>query len=95
MKFNPECMLDAEVYDHPVEQLEIIETHISWVVLTGYYAYKIKKPVDFGFLDFTTQGKRRHYCEQELFLNRRMAAELYLEVVKISGSREISKDLKW
>ena len=88
MKFNPECMLDPEVYDHPVENLEIIETHISWVVLTGYYAYKIKKPVDFGFLDFTTQGKRRHYCEQELFLNRRMAAELYLEVVKISGSRD-------
>ena len=88
MKFNPSILLDPEIYDHQVVQCELIETHISWVILTGYYAYKVKKPVDFGFLDFTTLGKRRHYCEQELLLNRRMAADIYLDVVSISGSED-------
>ena len=63
--------------------LEILETHISWVVLTGPYAYKIKKPVDLGFLDFTTLDRRRHFCEEELRLNRNWAPTLYLEVVAI------------
>ncbi len=81
-------MLNADVYDHPVGDIELIETHISWVVLTGDYAYKIKKPVDFGFLDFSTLGKRKKYCEQELQLNRRLAPDIYLKVVSISGSVE-------
>ena len=46
-----------EHYPHPVDEIEVIETHISWLLLTGDYAYKIKKPVNFGFLDFTTLGK--------------------------------------
>lgn len=50
-------MLKADVYDHSVECLELIETHISWVILTGEFAYKIKKPVNFGFLDFSTLEK--------------------------------------
>ncbi|MFU8790283.1 MAG: AAA family ATPase [Methylobacter sp.] len=65
---------------------DIIETHISWVLLTGQYAYKIKKPVNFGFLDFSTLEKRRFCCDEELRLNQRFAAELYLEVVPISGT---------
>jgi hypothetical protein len=65
---------------------EIIETHISWVLLTGQYAYKIKKPVNFGFLDFSTLEKRRFCCNEELRLNRRLAAELYLDVVPITGT---------
>lgn len=64
----------------------IVETHISWVLLTGQYAYKIKKPVNFGFLDFSTLENRRFYCHEELRLNRRLAAELYLEVVPITGT---------
>ncbi|TAN65309.1 MAG: aminoglycoside phosphotransferase [Methylobacter sp.] len=64
----------------------IVETHISWVLLTGQYAYKIKKPVDFGFLDFSTLEKRRFCCNEELRLNRRLAAELYLKVLPITGT---------
>jgi aminoglycoside phosphotransferase family enzyme/predicted kinase len=64
----------------------IVETHISWLLLTGQYAYKIKKPVNFGFLDFSTLEKRRFCCDEELRLNRRLATDLYLEVVPITGT---------
>ncbi len=79
---------DPRRYDHPVERVALVETHISWVLLTGRYAYKIKKPVDLGFLDFSTLEKRRHFCEEELRLNRRLAPELYLAVVPITGTPE-------
>lgn len=65
-----------------------IETHSSWVLLTGRYAYKIKKPVNFGFLDFSTLEQRRDCCNEELRLNRRWSPELYLEVVAITGTPE-------
>jgi hypothetical protein len=65
----------------------VVETHISWVLLAGDYAYKLKKPVDFGFLDFSTLAARRHFCEEELRLNRRLAPRLYLELVAISSAR--------
>jgi aminoglycoside phosphotransferase family enzyme/adenylate kinase family enzyme len=74
-----------EAYDHPVDDISLRETHISWVFLTGHYAYKIKKPVDFGFLDFTSLEKRKHYCEEEVRLNGRLAPHLYLGVVSICG----------
>lgn len=74
------------IYDHPIDQFEVIETHISWVLLTGDYVYKIKKPVNFGFLDFSTLEKRHFFCEEELRLNRRLAPQLYLDVVTIHGS---------
>ena len=77
---NPAC------YPHPVAGVRVLETHISWVLLTGEYAYKIKKPVNLGFLDFSTLGLRRHYCEEELRLNRRLAPELYLGLVEIRGT---------
>jgi len=83
--FDIEMMNDPAVYPHPVAGLSIIETHISWVVLTGDFAYKIKKPVNFGFLDFSTLEKRRNNCEQELRLNRRLAAEIYLDLVTIKS----------
>lgn len=81
-----DALLNAELYPHPVEALQLIETHISWVILTGPYAYKIKKPVDLGFLDFSTLAKRHKYCDEELRLNRRTAPEIYLDVVPICGS---------
>ncbi len=80
------ALKQASVYPHPVQSIEVIETHISWVILTGHYAYKLKKPVDMGFLDFTTLEKRHHYCQQEFKLNRRLSPDYYLEVVAISGS---------
>lgn len=86
-----EALRDPRCYPHPVDRLHVVETHISWIVLTGPYAYKIKKPVNLGFLDFGTLEARRFYCEEELRLNRRLAADLYLEVVAITGSSERPK----
>ncbi|HEX7044703.1 MAG TPA: AAA family ATPase [Burkholderiales bacterium] len=77
---------DPRRYPHPVERVERLETHISYVLLAGDYAYKIKKGIDLGFLDFRTLAARKHYCEEELRLNRRLAPELYLDVVSITGS---------
>ena len=79
-------LTDPACYDHPVGKIELIETHISWVLLTGVYAYKIKKPVDLGFLDFSTLEKRKQDCLEELRLNRRLAPDYYLAVVAITGS---------
>jgi uncharacterized protein len=73
-------------YPHAVGTVDLIETHISWVLLAGDYAYKIKKPVDLGFLDFSTLDKRRHFCHEELRLNRRLAPQLYLGVIPIGGT---------
>jgi hypothetical protein len=76
-----------EAYPHGVETVEIRQTHISVVALAGAYAYKVKKAVDLGFLDFTTLEKRRHFCEEEVRLNRRLAADVYLGVVPLVESR--------
>ncbi len=73
-------------YAHAVERVELLQTHISCILLAGDYAYKIKKPVNLGFLDFSTLAARRHYCEEELRLNRRTAPALYLDVIAIGGS---------
>lgn len=81
-------MMKPELYGHAVEKCQLIETHISWVILTGLYAYKIKKPVNLGFLDFSELEKRHFFCEEEVRLNRRLAADIYLEVVPITGSAE-------
>ncbi len=78
-------LLQAGCYPHPVTEIELIETHISWVLLTGEYAYKIKKPLNLGFLDFSTLARRRQCCDEELRLNRRFAPDVYLEVVGITG----------
>ncbi|MCB1880938.1 MAG: hypothetical protein KDI54_12945, partial [Gammaproteobacteria bacterium] len=67
-------------------RVELIETHISSVILAGEFAYKIKKPLDLGFLDFSTLERRRFCCEEELRLNRRLTENLYLQVVKITGT---------
>lgn len=81
--FSIDSLLDASAYPHPVERLQLLETHISWVVLTGPIAYKIKKPVSFDFLDYSTLELRRIHCEKELEFNRRFAPQLYLEVVQV------------
>ncbi|MBJ6609060.1 MAG: AAA family ATPase [Candidatus Thiothrix moscowensis] len=78
-----ESMRDPAFYPHPVHTIQVIHTHISTVFLTGEFAYKIKKPVNFGFLDFTQLAERKHFCEEELRLNRRLAPGLYLEVLPI------------
>lgn len=82
------ALQNPALYNHPVDGFQIIETHISQVILTGQYAYKLKKPMDFGFLDFSTLERRKHFCEAELRLNRRLAESLYLEVVPVTGTPE-------
>ncbi len=84
---NPliEALRQPRCYDHAVSDIRVVETHISWILLTGPYAYKIKKPVDLGFLDFSTLEKRRFFCGEELRLNRRLAPQLYLDVCPVTG----------
>ena len=84
-----EQMLQPGFYHHGVtEPIQLIQTHISYVLLTGDYAYKLKKPANFGFLDFSTLEKRKHFCEEELRLNQRGAGELYLEVIPLTCAGE-------
>jgi uncharacterized protein len=82
------ALRDPRRYPHPASRVEPLETHISHVLLAGDFAYKIKKPVSLGFLDFGDLDSRRHYCEVELRLNRRTAPVLYLEVIPIGGSED-------
>jgi len=79
-------LLITDAFPHEVTQLELLETHISWVILTGPFAYKIKKPIQFDFVDYSTLEKRKQFCQREVELNRRFAPELYLGVVAISQS---------
>ncbi|UCG76660.1 MAG: AAA family ATPase [Gemmatimonadota bacterium] len=74
----------AAAYPHPFEDFQLRHTHISVVFLVDRFAYKVKKPVDLGFLDFTTLEKRRHFCDEEVRLNRRLAPGVYLDVVPIT-----------
>lgn len=77
------AMKQPDFYPHPVSAIEVRETHISIVFLTGPFAYKIKKPLGLQFLDFTTLEKRRHFCRREVVLNRRLSSSIYLSVEKI------------
>ncbi|MDG4475684.1 hypothetical protein [Thiovibrio frasassiensis] len=79
-----QALLKPEAYPHPAPEISLVQTHISYVLLAGSFVYKIKKPVDFGFLNFTTLEKRKHFCEQELLLNRRLCPSLYLGLVPIT-----------
>lgn len=79
-------LCETHRYPHPVVSVTLVETHISWVLLTGERVYKVKKPVNLGFLDFSTRERRRHFCEEEVRLNRRFAPDLYLGVVPITGT---------
>lgn len=76
-------LLDPAAFPHPVESIEVVETHVSWVILTGPFAYKIKKPIKLPFLDFRELSSRLFYCEEEVRLNRPWASDIYLDVVPI------------
>jgi aminoglycoside phosphotransferase family enzyme/predicted kinase len=80
------ALLVPERYPHPADRVELVETHASWLLLAGDFAYKIKKPVTLPFLDYGTLARREACCRAELALNRRLAPELYLDVVAIGGS---------
>ena len=82
-----QAMLDPETYPQPPKKITHLQTHISHIFLTGGLVYKIKKPVDFDFLDFSTLAKRRYFCHQEVKLNRRLTQNIYLGVVKITSEK--------
>lgn len=86
------ALLEPARYTHPVDRVELMETHGAWVLLAGEFAYKIKKPVRFAFMDFSTLAARRHACETEIRVNRRFqqhdrpATHIYLGVRPIVGA---------
>ncbi len=82
-------LITAGEFPEETIQKELVETHISWVILCDVFVYKIKKPVDYSFLNFSTLELRKHFCEREIFLNRRLTPDVYLEVLSVrdSGSK--------
>ncbi len=81
-----EALLQPETYPHHPQKVALTQTQMSFIFLTGDYAYKVKKPVNLGYLDYTTLEKRRYFCEQEVELNRRLCPEVYIGVVPITLS---------
>ena len=77
-----------EAYPHPVEEVEILQTHVSFLFFAGERVYKVKKPLDLGFLDFTSRESRLHYCREELRLNRRLAPRTYIEVAPVTEGED-------
>ncbi len=86
-------LLNPTAYPHPVERVELVQTHISYVFLAGNFVYKMKKPVNFGFLNFIEPAKRRHFCQEELRLNRRLCPEIYLDVWELNRASDGSLKL--
>ena len=84
-----QALLTAQPYPHRPHQVELVQTQMSFLFLTGDYVYKVKKPVNLGYLDYTTLEQRRHFCHQEVALNRRLCPEVYLGVVGITQERGI------
>lgn len=83
-----EYLLQSTSYEEPVGQIELLQTHISFIILTDRLVYKWKKNVDLGFLDFSTLEKRKHFCDEELRLNRRLCPDIYLDRVHVSRSEK-------
>jgi uncharacterized protein len=83
------AMCDPAFYPEGTCAVELVQTHISYVFLTDRHVYKVKKPVNFGFLDYSTLEKRRHYCEREVALNARLCPDIYLGVVEITEDRGV------
>lgn len=81
-------LLDAEAYPEPTVAVRLMETHVSFIFVTDRFVYKVKKPVNFGFLDFTTLDRRRFYCGEEVRLNSRLCPDLYLGVVEVRQTPE-------
>lgn len=93
LKESPEMKLDIALmnkraYPEPTDKVELVQTHISLVFLTDNYVYKIKKPVNFGFLDFSTLEKRKRYCEKEVELNKRLSPNVYLGVLPVTQDND-------
>lgn len=89
-------IIDRKALPYSTKELQLVETHISWVILADEFVYKVKKPVKLGFLDFGSLEKRKHFCKQEVVLNRRLAPEMYLGILPVQqmkGQIEIGKGI--
>src|SRR6266705_2404572 len=82
------AMLEPGLYPHRPAEVRLVQTHISYVLLAGNHVYKVKKPVHFSFLDFSTLERRRHFCHEEVRLNRRLARDTYLGVGTICAIQD-------
>ena len=80
-------LMRPRAFAHPVDEIQLIETHISWLILAGEYVYKIKKPLVLDFLDFGDLEKRRFFCHEEIRLNKPWAPDIYIDVVPITLHR--------
>jgi len=78
-------LLKTEAYPEPTSTVSMVQTHVSWIFLTDKHAYKVKKPVDFGFLNFSTIDRRRFYCNEEVKYNSRLCPDIYIGVVELRG----------
>ena len=85
----PQALMSSAAYPHPTEDIRLVETHLSWVFLTGEFVYKVKKPLSYSFVDFSTLALREHFCAEELRLNRRFNTEIYLDVIPIVADEDI------
>ncbi len=83
-----QALLNPEAYPHNPRKIELVQTQMSFIFLTGDYVYKVKKPVDLGYLDYTTLEQRHFFCRQELELNRRLCPDAYLAVVPIVEEKD-------
>jgi len=83
-----QAMLDPQIYPAPIQEVEMVQTQMSFVFLTKGFVYKVKKPVNLGYLDYTTLDKRQFYCHQEVELNRRLCPDAYLGVVPITQDKD-------
>jgi len=81
------ALLDSKAYPETSQQVELVQTQMSFVFLTDDYVYKVKKPVNLGYLDYTTLEKRQLYCQREVELNRRLCPDIYLGVVSIARDK--------
>src|SRR5512135_3084778 len=83
-----DALFDPAAYDEKTSSVRLVQTHVSFLFITDNHVYKIKKPVDFGFLNFTTLDRRRFYCTAEVRLNRRLSSDIYLGVVEVRETPE-------
>ncbi len=79
-----QAMLKPETYPEPPAKVDLMQTQMSFVLIAGNFVYKIKKPVDLGYLDYTTLEKRKFFCDKEVELNRRLCPDTYLGVIPIT-----------
>ena len=84
-----QALLNPQIYPERTAKVDLIQTQMSFVLLTGKFVYKVKKAINLGYVDYTTLEKRHYFCKQEVELNRRLSPEAYLGVVPITPANPV------